>query len=127
MNFEYIQFRAWFEEMKKMFEVYSINFDERTVYLVGLGGIAGRKLELLQYTLKNDKNYDKIYEKDILTGELGDDIKNKMVYVVYIPSKQTYELRKMNGDFYLDLNNMSTSSLEIVGNVYENPELLEKT
>jgi len=82
-----------------------------------------------QYTGLKDKNSKEIYEGDILKDTI-----TKMVYTVkfglcfkrgyngwYVHNEEHSYTTSINGDY--DTNN--NSMIEIIGNIYENPELLK--
>jgi uncharacterized phage protein (TIGR01671 family) len=118
-----IKFRAWNKTEKKMYqmEVFSINNPE---------------VEFLQFTGLKDKNGKEIYEGDICTiadGMMYSKSVGTMVagkYLVYW-NDDRWGLKDSNGDDYDtgdyyrgdDINNWNES--EIIGNIYENPDLLQ--
>lgn len=67
-----------------------------------------------------DKNCKEIFEKDILFGHAGEDFWE----FVEFDEEQAKWVRVDLNDCKLDLSE-NTAELEIVGNVYETPELLE--
>ena len=67
-----------------------------------------------------DKNCKEIFEKDILFGHAGEDFWE----FVEFDEEQAKWVRVDLNDCKLDLSE-NVAELEIVGNVYENPELLE--
>lgn len=115
------KFRAWTgNEMR--YDIVGFNWDESFgVYNAWLGNNIEYNADnflinvlLLQYTGIKDKNGVEIYEGDVV--ELN------------VPTYKT--TTKTIGDLYdvfaLDKNVESTSYIEVIGNVYENPELLEE-
>jgi uncharacterized phage protein (TIGR01671 family) len=73
-----------------------------------------------QYTGINDKNGREIYEGDIVTGLFNHtDIIGHIVY----SSDATFFIKR-KGLYGIGLNN-AEDWLEVVGNIYDNPELLE--
>lgn len=66
-----------------------------------------------------DKNGTVIFEGDILENEF------LRYEVVWCASKYYTGWKKRSGDIYTDISPESTSRLVIIGNVYENPELLK--
>ncbi len=78
-----------------------------------------RNLEIMQYTGLKDKNGIEVYE-----GDVGNDEFNNKVIVKWNEQFYCYALLTIDevvkDDWNFDLNDLN----EIVGNIYENPELL---
>lgn len=110
-----IKFRAWEKNLKEMIEVYNIDFVSKMINR----DIAFRffdEVELMQYTGLKDRNGKEIYEGDIVRY-----FKDELGIVKFVA-----------GSFIIDGNTCYESFLElggkiaIVGNIYENPDLLEE-
>lgn len=71
-----------------------------------------------QYTGLKDKNGKEIYEGDIISGEFYDEEYNHAETV-------KHEVVFNNGAFNIASRNWYKPTIEIVGNIFENPELLE--
>ena len=78
-----------------------------------------------QYTGLIDKNGKKIWENDILEGHLDDKFAEAVSSekVIWHESGWRTEEPGCNDKEYLD--EFDTENLEVVGNVFDNPELLE--
>lgn len=84
-------------------------------------------IKLLQYTGLKDKNNKEVYEGDIvylfdekciISWHLGRWILNKVNKSDYDALLSRYLAKRKNGQYYSD-------DIEIIGNIYENKELLE--
>lgn len=134
-----IKFRAWDKKNKRIRLVVGFTMDdEGVVDSVCFEGMEGKSLwnwrvdqysELMQYTGLKDKNGKEIYEGDIcncLFGNENDFQVTKKIVIRWTglgfdwkkidPSKRTRNL-----DCYWT----HSSCIEIIGNIYENHELLE--
>ena len=124
-----IKFRAWVKDRKEIFEVILINYvTKKVTYLferVGdLLNIRHEKFndtELMQYTGLKDKNGKEIYEGDIVKLRANHGIGVVKYYdewgafvVEYIKPRQ---LAVLGMNYYKE-------DIEILGNIYENSELL---
>jgi len=119
-----LKFRAWDKVNKKVRKVMSLDFyntRQSEVTLASDGDVYFRYLEqveLMQYTGLKDKNGNEIYEGDILKTRIGG-YEQASPYVVEDMRKLYFELKR--DDSYYRIQ-----KTEILGNIYENPELLEE-
>lgn len=118
-----IKFRAWHKEEKIMGEVLGIDILHKEIFFsngdVDCYGFSDFKyIELMQYTGLKDKNNKEIYEGDIIT------LHNSKYKVIFNIEGARFVLR--NDEFELEITfiNHNNERMEIVGNIYENPELL---
>ena len=84
---------------------------------------------ICQFTGLTDKHGKKIWENDVVEiGEHQDNV-NGLYKVIYCENAHCYALKR-SVDFYYnfftfsDLNGFETSS-KVIGNIFDNPELLE--
>jgi uncharacterized phage protein (TIGR01671 family) len=123
-----IKFRAWDKEQKYMAYQGTPDLETLSSFVFHFGDEI-----LMQYTGLKDKNGKEIYEGDILL------IKEKranfpLKWVVVYNEEQTgfrlrWEQRFTNneGGFYdILISPNECEQFEIIGNIYEHPELLEK-
>lgn len=125
-----IKFRAWVKDKKAIFEVVLINYVtkkvtyllERVGHLLNIRHEKFNDIELMQYTGLKDKNNKEIYEGDILFESFGE----RYYKVVFENGSFRAEFK---GDFewhHFDLIDVVIQGCEVVGNIYENPELMEE-
>ncbi|MFR0815265.1 MAG: YopX family protein [Enterococcus casseliflavus] len=122
------KYRAWEPETKFMNDqvrVTSNRFGDGEILIEatdGFGWIEVKPEYLMQSTGLKDKNGVEIFEGDVLTSNVQP---CKMVN----PIKDGYGVvRFENGMFKLGAISLVTfiSKMEVIGNIYENPELLEQ-
>lgn len=140
-----IKFRAWDRKSQKMFPVHVMGWGEisnKLDYVRGVdihdpdsdfrgnvtyGGSVRKmtgnplkpKFELMQYTGLHDKNGVEIYEGDLLKDEFD---RNFHVYWVDKEGRFTMRERNRKTEYFMIINHLS---VEVIGNIYENPELIE--
>lgn len=118
-----IKFRAYHKERKEIFEIASIDFEEKKAALsngiIKLLNVSFKQFELLQHTGTKDANGKEIYEGDIVI--LNDAEEENRCIVKY--KCGSYIL--IDGDLRENLSNVEDKFLEVIGNIYENKNLLE--
>lgn len=73
-----------------------------------------------QYTGLNDKNGKEIYEGDIVVNTYYDD--GEMYRVLWVDDSVAFGMESLDD---MELYKLPLESLEVIGNIHENPELLE--
>ena len=112
-----IKFRAWCEEKKEMLQLQKMSF--KTCKCMPYGwNMAYEFTDIMQYTGLKDKNGVEIYEADIV--KIIDYMSQEHIVVVKYDAKLLQFIFKTVDGHY---SNMDTN--EVIGNIYENPELLE--
>lgn len=119
-----IKFRAWHKKEKKM---YNLDFWSFLTDDISLHNFKGKyiphisEVELMQYTGLKDKNGKECFEDDILLykGYKGRVWYNKNVVRFFIDWEvpRSIELPQFNSSF--------SEWGKVIGNIYENPELLK--
>ncbi|MCB5816439.1 YopX family protein [Lacticaseibacillus paracasei] len=147
-----IKFRAYSSHNHKMYPVSNIEWDlDGRIWVIADDGKNGIELideeaNLMQYTGLHDKNGREVYEGDLFEHKFGYTVFDEPPhaemgtecgvvafdngqFVVSTPGwggRNLYELLLLNGH----LNDMPDSDLftmKVVGNKFENPELMEVT
>lgn len=117
-----IKFRCWYDN--RMHKVVEIDFAYEKINLFGADIINFKDGKLMQYTGLKDKNGKEIYEGDILRFSEVD------TAIVEWNEKYSYFMVKPIQDYYFDSDVLGhaleyNNNVEIIGNIYDNPELLE--
>lgn len=118
------KFRAWLKNDKEMIDADEIHFDNGQLDFIGDAITFMRmadEVELMQSTGLFDKNGQEIFEGDILKS-------NKYTTSVFY-ERGAYRVklrRTLNTTVTMDvISFIQKYKTKIVGNIYENPELLE--
>ena len=121
-----IKFRAWDKRMNVMIEEYPI--PGNYISINNLIGYFSDRYIPLQYTGLKDKNGKEIYEGDIVIYEY----EKKPATIKFgkgyqgEPADGMYPYWGWYVDGWLDHYAFAGDEIEVIGNIYENPELLEK-
>ncbi len=129
-----IKFRAWNDVAKVMYESnipgLLIHFDGELNGLDENGMLEGtdntRQHHLMQYTGLKDKNGKEIYEGDILTDHGAEG----PLYIEYSTVHAAFvfvDKFDPSGTTLYTTTCISYGDFEIIGNIYEHPELLEES
>lgn len=125
------KFRAWDKISKKMFPVTMIDFGQSYVMIEEINGLWCERdfdeIELMQSTGLFDKNGKEVFENDVIRdsdgfeGIVQYDESYGMYGIAYLPTlsngiDMTFE----------ELKDNFRNKFEVIGNIYENPELLEE-
>jgi len=121
-----IKFRAWDKQKKKMYyPKFETNIQIDDGYVGFTNGridngsfILDYNAEIMQFTGLHDKNGKEIYEGDVIEGTWND----KKVKGVVVFDEGMFGIEDVIGGDAYSLNRLNA---EVIGNIYENPELLE--
>lgn len=122
------RFRAWLKNDKEMIDVDEIHWYNGNFEFIG-DGITFQRLadevELMQSTGLKDKNGKEIFEGDVVTNGW----KRQVVTFGTQEVEEDFGSIRIYRGFNLYLGggypNAIMSEFEVVGNIYENPDLLE--
>lgn len=114
-----IEFRAWDNVNLMMLDIPFVVSDEGKVYLEYVGGGRSENIILMQFTNFQDAKGIKIYEGDIIEND------SEFWSVEYIEYLSRWEAVSINGDVDVTLCEVIGKETFVVGNIYENPELLK--
>lgn len=121
-----IKFRAWDKLGKEMFRVIMLSFPvgEKRIIVSGRGGSTDTENNdciLMQFTGLHDKNGKEIYEGDIIQCKCAGGL---LKFEIVWEEKDARFNRK--DTIYLSGGVTSGEGTEVIGNIYENPELLKE-
>ena len=130
------KFRAWHKTWQEMGKVKRIRFDDddgNMTKVLFMGKKFGAnenidEIELMQSTGLKDKNGKEIFEGDIITNGIDIvDVRNHKTlgFYIMVNGREVFfghgtSIKEFEGDI-----EGFTEITEIIGNIYENPELLE--
>jgi hypothetical protein len=118
-----IKFRAWHLGHKRIFtgnEVVSICFKSNHVLLYDqYGWTTLATLDLMQFTGLHDKNGKEIYEGDVMKDRFG-----AISQIVFVNELASYRQLSKIGYSPLSQNSIISDNDLVIGNIYENPELI---
>ncbi len=125
-----IKFRAWFKPLKRMYLVRELKFGRNnkiTVITNHTGGTAPISYEIMQFTGLKDKNNKDIYEGDILTYGLKKD--EIIIQIIWndLDDNGFKVISQKDKNCLHDIRIYRfEEQSEVIGNIYENPELLKE-
>ncbi len=131
-----IKFRLWSKIGKKFIETDNPDLDfviNNNGYLYSIENFYGEiyilpqmDIEVLQFTGLQDRNGKEIYEGDILKYNFPYDGRLKHISpVTYLETQASFGLKDIYGNEIPLYRITANNYFEVVGNIYENPELLE--
>lgn len=128
-----IKFRAFDTENKEMLEVQELDYEDswngqpmvRTTMYNDY--FDTEEMILMQYTGLKDKNGVEIYEGDIVQARYFEDSTSEKYVVKYDTDRAGFfPFACGDGCGCCETDVISVTYVEILGNIYDNPELIEK-
>lgn len=124
------KFRAWDKTTSKLHVVNGIYCDNKKIHYIDdnrVRFVGFDNVIIMQSTGLLDKNGKGIFEGDILAFETDDEVIKVNVFWDEEHALFMFESKKYNEQEPLaELVENNTYPFEIIGNIYENPELLEE-
>ena len=120
------KFRCFDKDTKTMHEVVAIDFKDWRVYYeaYGLRNYWNKNVVLMQSTGLHDKNGVEIFEGDIV--EIIYDIEPFTGVVVYDLGEADFKATNGHDDYGNNFQYLTVGeSIEVIGDIHKNPELLE--
>ena len=130
------RYRAWHKTWKEMGKVTCIHFDDKQSVISmfceeeqASSALLDDEVILMQSTGLKDKNGQEIFEGDILTdGDVISDIKYHQTLGFYMIGKYGFSVPFGQGvdvEYFEEFAVHVSKTFEVIGNIYENPEILE--
>lgn len=128
------KFRAWHNELGRMMSIKNIWFQDSSFEELELNDAVMNdcitaypdEIELMQSTGLFDKKEVEIFEGDVLAIETDEGVTNLKVFWDEKHALFMFESKKYNEkDLLAELVEDNTYPFEIIGNIYENKELLD--
>ncbi len=129
-----IKFRAWFKPLKRMFmvvkELRFVRKGNIVIITNHTGGTSPNSYELMQFTGLKDKNGKEIFEGDIVIviANVEKRFPKTNCFIEYNEDNTSYYISNIyagKGDDRGYCQPLWRCEVEVIGNIYENPELLE--
>lgn len=127
-----IKFRAWNPDDNKIEHplVFAMSKDKVLIPLIKCadGNRAYKNYQLMQYTGRKDKNGVEIYEGDIvkcIAAPSGKKVAGEMIGKI-IQDHFGWTISVWFNDEWWGYGKMNFTSLEVIGNIYSNPELVTR-
>lgn len=128
-----IEFRAYIKDKNKIFNVKTIDFAYKFITFEEDNNPKDTmrmidQVELMQYTGLKDKNGTKIYEGDVLIGDIPELVSSQNLigiveyeesaFIIRFPNRKSWQIQKVGFCSFINYR--------VIGNIYDNPELIKE-
>ena len=122
-NSKEIKFRQW-DPIRKMMhkDLGAISDNNTQSGWAGFPYVSLERYPIMQYTGKKDVTYKEIYEGDVVEGYVNHPHVMTIGEIVYDSYWSAFGNKNLSGTTLL----FNINNIKIIGNIYQNPELLEK-
>lgn len=130
-----IKFRAWDKKAKKFIPTRNIVWNDNGLVGINMGFSRKEKrfignIKIMQYTGLKDKNGKDIYEGDLIKDDEGEIEEVKPPEIFECDAFKVYGYKFCSGHFIdargeKTLERFYSHQPEIIGNIYENPDLIK--
>lgn len=122
-----IRYRVWDKEEKKMIYDAENTYDNYPVNISSFGVILDlpNSYDVMQYIGIKDVNSNRIYEKDIVRITTTQTEETRIGKVIYYTGNAMYLVETTMEDYFTFMS-QDIKSVEVLGNIHENKELLNE-
>lgn len=117
------KFRVWLKDTNKMYNVHSLHIGTNKVIISARYGnvsiYINKNTILMQSTGLKDKNSKLIYEGD----RVYIDCEDETAIIKWSDDLARFTIHFEDEAVFADFDNYYSKELEVIGNIYENPEL----
>ena len=121
------RYRVWDKEEKKMIYDAENTYDNYPVNISSFGVILDlpNSYDVMQYIGIKDVNSNRIYEKDIVRITTTQTEETRIGEVIYYTGNAMYLVETTMEDYFTFMS-QDIKSVEVLGNIHENKELLDE-
>lgn len=121
------RYRVWDKEEKRMIYDAENTYDNYPVNISSFGAILDlpNSYDVMQYIGIKDVNSNRIYEKDIVRITTTQTGETRIGEVIYYDDNACYLVETTKEEYFMFMS-QDIKSVEVLGNIHENKELLNE-